>query len=417
MNDNEILKEYRKCKQFFENHENINAENSCKLLLSEINLEFNYKLMVTALLLQIEDVLHKEDDILVISTSIINQINPNSIEKDDLEFIFFILLIRVDALLNKKEFQSAIVDCSMIINFYERYEIFNKFYLSTAHMKVGQVKSILAQNNFLNSSEILELLKEAIKNFEKAISEDPDFLPAYIYIGLAYAESGQDDKSIKSYQKAVLIQKKKHVNNIPSRTLYKFREVNNTLIKSLKKNTIYFNNPTRFNDPFDCLLYRFPHYNKSKPFKQVMDKIKLFCLSDTNDSILLWSHYANSHKGIAIGYKITEDYLSRNELIIEKVEYEENAVVLPEKFTDLINSNFFRKLNSWSYEKEYRVFSFNQPNPFYEAPEISEVIFGLNCTKNDIQKVKKALKKYSSIQFFQVFDDKEYLWKLLIKEI
>lgn len=50
--------------------------------------------------------------------------------------------------------------------------------------------------------------------------------------------------------------------------------------------------------------------------KQFIEKLKnefqtggIFCLTETNDATLMWSYYADSHKGICIGYRRSEAYL------------------------------------------------------------------------------------------------------------
>lgn len=101
-----------------------------------------------------------------------------------------------------------------------------------------------------------------------------------------------------------------------------------------------FDNPTNFNDPFDCVVDRLSFSSNStyhivdtelkkikeeygedifeklgeKPEeiyqKSIEDKIRksaICCFSLTYKNPLMWSHYANHHKGICLGFSLNQD--------------------------------------------------------------------------------------------------------------
>lgn len=118
--------------------------------------------------------------------------------------------------------------------------------------------------------------------------------------------------------------------------LYKFRDVKEMHINSLREEKLYLSKPTAFNDPTESIAYvdpdemvkyvfQFP--NDAPVFKESEDedynyilkrtdllntglsyiqlnreRVKILCLSETIDSPLMWSHYASEHKGFAIRY-------------------------------------------------------------------------------------------------------------------
>lgn len=126
-----------------------------------------------------------------------------------------------------------------------------------------------------------------------------------------------------------------------------------------ERGQIYFQQPEKFNDPWDCKAPKiiFPrsktflkwlHYHISNGYKkdivdaewkkneslsrgEVRDKYRLlfeealsykrknigvFCLSFIPDSELMWSHYASSHSGYILHFQIVlEEYLSNPALI------------------------------------------------------------------------------------------------------
>ncbi len=92
------------------------------------------------------------------------------------------------------------------------------------------------------------------------------------------------------------------------------------------------------------------------------DEYLFFCLTVRPDSNLMWSHYANSHKGFCLEWDtsnmgaekvIYKDDIASFELLdVIKVEFglcDENEV------RDKIWNAFRIKLREWAYEEEYRV--------------------------------------------------------------
>lgn len=107
-----------------------------------------------------------------------------------------------------------------------------------------------------------------------------------------------------------------------------------------------------------------------KPFKQDM---RILSLSNNNSNILMWGHYANSHKGIVIGFNTTEMFFRHP----RKINY---ANDIPKLGSALINDLILTKDESleefkmllqtksadWKYEEEYRcIFSVHRNYTFF----------------------------------------------------
>lgn len=114
------------------------------------------------------------------------------------------------------------------------------------------------------------------------------------------------------------------------------------------------------NDPFELMPYlRYSKGEKIKRYmnirKQISDKYGLLCFSRTWEEPLLWSHYADKHKGIALGFEI-------DNLDIFDVVYNPNPI---RKQFDLSNDSktnkdlFLQlaqiKYKKWEYEQESRM--------------------------------------------------------------
>ncbi|MGG7447390.1 DUF2971 domain-containing protein [Kosakonia oryzendophytica] len=121
----------------------------------------------------------------------------------------------------------------------------------------------------------------------------------------------------------------------------------------------------------------------------------VLCLSRKFDSPLMWSHYANQHKGICIEYdmrSVKGEHVheviyggSRKILTSEINEWLNN----PENDTRLKQVCLLTKSGEWRYESEWRIFG---PLGIGNSlPPIKSVIFGFKCPDVTIYTVMKAM--------------------------
>ena len=104
----------------------------------------------------------------------------------------------------------------------------------------------------------------------------------------------------------------------------------------------------------------------------------ILCLTEVPDSLLMWAHYGDNHKGIAIQFNSEHPYLaSAQQPNNGRVEYSNDRPVL--SYSNLHSPElFFRKSSEWAYEREWRFVK-----PLSEADKILEAepspihLFGL----------------------------------------
>lgn len=113
------------------------------------------------------------------------------------------------------------------------------------------------------------------------------------------------------------------------------------------------------NDPFEMLPYlRFP-FPERQPYHNVrrdlVKKFGLLCFTSAWEEPLLWSYYADKHKGVALGFEILRDD-------VMKVEYSDNPKRKKIELTgeaDQDESSFLElakfKYGGWKHENEYRI--------------------------------------------------------------
>jgi len=215
--------------------------------------------------------------------------------------------------------------------------------------------------------------------------------------------------------------------------LYKYIDLSGG-IALIENKTFKFSNPKDFNDPFD--LYEelidfsqqkiIPKVSMSRKEKRKVEtlsdktriktlkyewkKIKndfgISCFSRTYKNILMWSHYAQKHTGICIGFYVDANLLLNDSIFALGVKYENDFEPLPFDALDkdklLISATQYLSLKAifWKYEEEIRLISFSYFKynkdeflKFVKYAEIREVYFGLRTSENDKVKVKKLFSK------------------------
>jgi hypothetical protein len=153
---------------------------------------------------------------------------------------------------------------------------------------------------------------------------------------------------------------------------------------------------TRFhslNDPFEMLAIDVVSGDlrtRIRAKKSAIDKSEgILCFSKYWKNPLLWSHYADKHRGIALGFDVPESslkpvrYVARMDkinLLSDEISQEQVAI-----FLDRLR---YTKFKDWQYEDEVRQFfdlhSLSEQGELYFVPFsqdllLREVILGPHC--------------------------------------
>lgn len=224
-------------------------------------------------------------------------------------------------------------------------------------------------------------------------------------------------------------------------SLFKYRPINLNTLESIRDNYLYFNESSNFNDPFDCMLNicfdeSGKEYNNASLERRdkILANYRILSLSSNNKEILLWSHYADEHKGICLEYKTLELYDNHksmhgiyfdptqvkyqhptsapdNLLFADKVDYKDK---LPEKYNILTDDSIklkefiYTKYSRWIYEEEWRIFLHKESIPTNccakLAPAILKgIIFGMRTTNRDIMNVQTFLSQNQNVADVEIY--------------
>ena len=137
----------------------------------------------------------------------------------------------------------------------------------------------------------------------------------------------------------------------------------------------------KFNDPFDCaFLYNcrskeiydrkteyelavkesMAQFEQDKKSKSLQESVFISCFSEKCDSMLMWSHYSDEHKGLCLGFDLKS--------LIQK--YDVFPVIYSNRMPKVKNADIdnksallksiLTKSKEWSYEQEWRIIEINK---------------------------------------------------------
>lgn len=130
-------------------------------------------------------------------------------------------------------------------------------------------------------------------------------------------------------------------------------------IDDLKNKWIKVSTLGTLNDPFEMMPYRRYKFKERQPYNKVFRAISkkwgLLCFSQDWNEPILWSHYADKHKGIAIGFETLQDTVLKVDYnpdpIRKQIGLTSDSRTNEKLFLDLAKV----KYKKWEYENEYRI--------------------------------------------------------------
>ncbi len=131
----------------------------------------------------------------------------------------------------------------------------------------------------------------------------------------------------------------------------------------------------------------------SNMITEAVGKCGVYCLSSDPLNILMWSHYADCHKGICIGFDggDTNSFFGRAQQVIYSINYPVVNIIkeLPKNSENI----FITKSDLWAYEKEWRIIDHDHGSGIYcfEKNAIKKLIFGVKTNPKHIEHIKGVL--------------------------
>ena len=233
--------------------------------------------------------------------------------------------------------------------------------------------------------------------------------------------------------------------------IYKYRSLSGehgreAIENAVKRNELYWQSPSEFNDPFDCapVLYFGDNDHQRKKFyarataavyhnqtrtarrqhrrnigtvppaemeKQLREawggwltNSAIACFSEVHDHPLMWGHYADSHKGVCLIFEEFAD--DQAEWFAFPVAYQAaRPRVNLTCFNDpqVMMQALLLKSNHWSYEREQRMIAWNKAPGYRDFPvqSLTGIILGAKISEANEAFVRSLLPERPDLQLFR----------------
>lgn len=196
----------------------------------------------------------------------------------------------------------------------------------------------------------------------------------------------------------------------PQYRLFKYRSIcahsKDYTHRIIADRRIYYAAPTQFNDPFDCDVsvcmdgadlakHRIRATQEAEVKVRAQEKLRaetnkyfaVLSLSQVNDNLLMWSHYADCHAGVCLEFSFEAT------APLHRVEYVERQPRLhfadfdevgrdSSRFKSAVIEVLTAKAVDWAYEKEWRCIDTDGPG---ERPMPRDMLTGIifGCRTSD----------------------------------
>lgn len=218
--------------------------------------------------------------------------------------------------------------------------------------------------------------------------------------------------------------------------LYKYQSLSAYSLAGLLNGTIWLSRPGAFNDPLDCAItldraridesirhaikVALPGTGLKDAYEirpedrgafetyrsQLLDllqKMGVCSFSGVPDHLLMWSHYADHHRGFCVEYDSREGTKLRR--LANQVQYSDDAPSLtakdmaPSPGGSSFHKLWLTKAACWAYEQEWRVIMPEGNKPFQAPSKVLSVIFGARMPESDRTMIAYALRNEADITF------------------
>ena len=159
-----------------------------------------------------------------------------------------------------------------------------------------------------------------------------------------------------------------------------------------------------------------PHMN-AEFYKQIDAVLGILSLTEKHDSMLMWSHYGEMHRGIMLGFESAHPFFNRKRSPDDEFFHLRPVAYAHQRpHVDLLRTNtlelFLTKSQDWAYEKEWRMMipiaDCQEASPGVHVqsypPECLEmVVLGANSSAEFRQQVVRTLRETDDFAHVRVF--------------
>jgi hypothetical protein len=211
------------------------------------------------------------------------------------------------------------------------------------------------------------------------------------------------------------------------KSLFKYYPIAKNQISALAQGKVWYSKPAGFNDPFDTRFYVNGNLRKYvqvpntanindifdenmsgaivtkkvslegdlQTFSREIEDLGILSLAESNKNLLMWSHYANDHKGMCLEFERKDDNLLSDDKQVQRIHYSENHPTLSAKALSAsatVEASkrriLYTKSSHWKYEEEWRhIVDFGDTLYTWPGP-LKSIYFGCKTDEKDIHLIK-----------------------------
>ena len=165
-------------------------------------------------------------------------------------------------------------------------------------------------------------------------------------------------------------------------------------IEDLEKRRLKIARIEELNDPFELLAPRFPHKSSRAIWQAyrtaIHNTLGVICFNCEWNNPVHWSHYADKHRGICLGFDVSTsscfEVMYKDERL--DVSLPDPMPTEPQEIWNLLFPLMTTKYSGWSYERERRMMVFIRQSThdrghyfqaFRDIMTLKEVTIGVKC--------------------------------------
>lgn len=143
-------------------------------------------------------------------------------------------------------------------------------------------------------------------------------------------------------------------------------------------------------------------------FAKKIQRIGILSLSEVNDNILMWSHYAEQHRGLCVELpRVSQNMLAKNEhtlpvrYSVKKPIISVNEQLLGDESLkkEIKRSLIYTKSADWAYEREWRFVAEEGNKTTKLDAKVASIIFGFKMPIEHRRTIANLLKGAGKIKF------------------
>lgn len=197
--------------------------------------------------------------------------------------------------------------------------------------------------------------------------------------------------------------------------LFRYRNASINTLAELAEEKAWFSRYRELNDPFEGA---YVNLSGEESLDAMIQQFRVCCFSASHDSLLLWAHYADNHRGMCLEYEISEEAFRSQFFPVKYSSVQPVLNGVPRypagtphagKLSFHIDREcaiFLTKSKDWSHEREYRTLRLatqpQMPGEKHSLPGVlSAIYFGLRAEPATMTLVDKIVHSRSEMTLWQ----------------